>query len=147
MALVKIDLSPDRARLREFGGVALVAFGLLAGWVAWRGHLLGLGLGESRQVVAGGLLAVGMFSALASWRWPAANRPLYTVLSLVAWPIGLVVGHAILALLYFGFITPLGLLFRLIGRDVLRRRPDPTATSYWVDRPTTIEKRRYFRQF
>lgn len=147
MALVRIDLRPDRRRLREFGLVALVLFSLLAGLALWRGHLLGLELGDNARAVATGLAALAGFSGLAALWWPAANRPLYTLLSLVAWPIGLVVGHVVLALIYFGAMLPLGLVFRLIGRDALQGRPDPSRASYWVDREGGVDKGRYFRQF
>lgn len=147
MALVRIDLRPDRRRLREFGLVALVLFSLLAGLALWRGHLLGLDLGANGRAVAAGLGALAVSSGLASLLWPAANRPLYTLLSLVAWPIGLVVGHVVLALIYFGAMLPLGLVFRLVGRDALERRPDPTRASYWVERDGEVPKGRYFRQF
>ncbi|MDH6131758.1 hypothetical protein P3T37_001132 [Kitasatospora sp. MAA4] len=34
-------------------------------------------------------------------------------------------------LLYYLFVVPVGLILRLV-RDPLRRRPDPSAESYWI---------------
>ena len=45
----------------------------------------------------------------------------------------------LLGLLFFGVFTPLGLLMRLGGRDLMKRRFEPGALSYWVRRnPRTL---------
>ena len=113
--------------------VALVAFGIL-----------GMTLGSS---VAYGLWALGVLSALLSVLWPSGNRPLFVVLSLVAFPIGWALSHVVLALFFYGVLTPVGLLFRLLGRDPLDRAFDPERKSYWVDLAEVTDKRDYFRQF
>src|SRR5262245_49401713 len=41
---------------------------------------------------------------------------------------------AVMALLFFATITPLGLLMRTLGKDPLRLRCDPSASTYWIDR-------------
>ena len=78
---------------------------------------------------------------------PAANRPLYVALVLITYPIGVVLSHVLLAVVFFGVITPVGLFFRLVGRDPLRRRFDPQAESYWVPYRPPDSMERYFRQF
>jgi hypothetical protein len=54
----------------------------------------------------------------------------------------------VMRLLFFGVVTPIGLAMRLTGRDPLRRRHDPTATSYWIVRrppgPSPVSMRRQF---
>jgi len=40
----------------------------------------------------------------------------------------------ILGLLYFGLITPFGLVMRLKGHDPMKRGFDPNAKSYWIPR-------------
>jgi hypothetical protein len=59
----------------------------------------------------------------------------------------LVVSSFILSGLYYLLLTPVSLVFRLLGRDALRRQFDPQADSYWVPRETPKDKRSYFRQF
>ena len=45
------------------------------------------------------------------------------------------VTNPVVLLVIFGcVIVPTGLLMRLAGRDPLKRRLDPKATSYWVER-------------
>ncbi len=53
----------------------------------------------------------------------------------------------ILAVLFYGAITPLGLLSRVFGYDPLRRRIDPAAKSYWIDRPQDSRKTSMKNQF
>ena len=72
---------------------------------------------------------------------------LAVLLSLAAFPVGFVVSHLVLAILFFGVLTPAGLLMRLLGRDPLERKFDEGRKSYWVDLPEPKEPRDYFRQF
>ena len=53
----------------------------------------------------------------------------------------------IMGFLFFGLITPLGLVFRLIGKDPLNRRFDRAAATYWSDPRPRRGKESYFRQF
>jgi hypothetical protein len=69
------------------------------------------------------------------------------VLTALALPIGFAVGHVLLAAVWYGLFTPVGLIMRLLGRDPLCRRPDREAESYWRPRSPQRDVRRYFRQF
>jgi hypothetical protein len=40
----------------------------------------------------------------------------------------------IMALLFFGTVTPIALVLRLLGKDLLRLRLDREADSYWIER-------------
>ena len=93
------------------------------------------------------LIALGGIAGLFSLVAPKGNRFIYVGLSLVAYPIGLVVSHVLLAVLFFGLITPLGLLIRTLKKDSLHRERDATASSYWVAASPARPKSRYFRQF
>jgi hypothetical protein len=45
-----------------------------------------------------------------------------------------IVNPIVMALLFFSTITPVGFLMRLSGKDPMRLRHDPAATSYWIAR-------------
>jgi hypothetical protein len=64
-----------------------------------------------------------------------------------AFPIGWVVSHLILALIFYGLFTPLAALFRLTGRDTLHRRPQPELDSYFVPKSTPADAASYLRQY
>ena len=78
---------------------------------------------------------------------PKTVLPLYLALTAISLPISYVLSHVLFAIVYYGIITPLGLIFRLMGRDPLERRFDPQASSYWMERSPQTSVRRYFRQF
>ncbi len=145
--LAQLNLQPTTKQLRQFGVIAVVAFGVLGGVVQWKGGLFGFDFGESKKTVVYAFWLAGGLSGLFSFVWPAANRPLFTTLSLVAFPIGWIVSHVVLAFLFFGILTPLALFFRLMGRDPLTRSWEPHQRSYWVDMPPPPNNRDYFRQF
>jgi hypothetical protein len=54
---------------------------------------------------------------------------------------------AILALLFFGLITPIGLVLRLLGRDALGRRHNESHSTYWTLKSVPARLRSYYRQF
>jgi hypothetical protein len=59
----------------------------------------------------------------------------------------LVISFLILSGLYYLLLTPVSLVFRLLGRDALRRQFDPQADSYWIPHEMPKDKKSYFRQF
>jgi hypothetical protein len=45
-----------------------------------------------------------------------------------------VISPLLLAILYYGCVTPIGFLMRVAGKDPMRRRFEPTENSYWIIR-------------
>ncbi|MGE3803222.1 MAG: SxtJ family membrane protein [Gemmataceae bacterium] len=123
--------------LRQFAALCLLIFGALAGWQAWRGNTP---LAVALLVLALGLGPTGLL-------WPSAVKPVFVGWMLLARPVGWLVSHLLLAILYHALFTPLGLFFRLIGRDRLQRQLRPELPSYWEPRPTMDDPRRYLRQY
>jgi hypothetical protein len=144
--MIAIDFRPNRETLRQFGWIALGGFLLLAG-LAWTERLLFAGgLGSARAWVVGVFAALGGFAALASLVHPPANRWLFVGLSLVTYPIGYIVSHVLLALLFFGMIAPAGMLMRALGNDPMNRRFEPERRSYWTPARSARSQESYFRQ-
>jgi len=52
-----------------------------------------------------------------------------------------------LALMFYGIITPLALLFRIRGRDLLARKPAPNRPTFWTPKQTPEDMGAYFRQY
>jgi len=145
--IIEINLNPDDRTLRHFGWIALVGFWLLA-LLAWKEWLVfANGLGQARTAVCGTFLVVGALSAFFSMIVPNANRPLYVLLTLLSYPVGFVVSHIIMVVLFYGLLTPVGLLFRLLGRDPLQRGFEPDTASYWVAARDKRSVDSYFKQF
>ncbi len=145
--MIEIDWRPDERTLRQFGVIALVGFGFLAAIAWWEVLIFSFGLGEARPILAGMFATLAGVSALFSLIAPRANLPIYLGLTLLSYPIGFVLSYVIMGFLFFVMITPVGLFFRLTGKDPLYRRFDPDASSYWVDPRPRRDKESYFRQF
>ena len=83
----------------------------------------------------------------AGRRRPTGAAAAHLALTAIGLPIGWVVSHVLMAIAFYGVITPIGLLLRLAGRDLLEQRLDREAKSYWQPRRPVTDRRRYFRQF
>jgi len=120
---------------------------LLGAWIFWRHSIVWIPLSPETSRIVSTSLWIASGSLLALTLWPPALRPLYLVMSVVGWPIGMAVSVIIMFVIYFLLITPLSLIFRLIGRDALHRKPDPGAETYWIPVSDRPDAARYFRQF
>lgn len=132
-----ISFQPPTRTLRQFAGLWVAFFGGLACW-----H----GLVKERPVV--GLILAGLAVTIGPLGLvkPQAIRPIFVGWMVAVFPIGWVVSRVLLALLFYGLFTPVGLLFRLIGRDVLNRRRQPELPTYWAPKPAAADVRSYYRQ-
>lgn len=139
MSLVNVNWNPSRKDLNGFRLVSLIATTAIAA-------LLYVLKGVDVRWCAV-LVAFGAFVWLSGLVSLTLTRYVYIVLMAVTLPIGLVVSLVLMSVFYFGLITPLGLVFRLMGRDVLCRKFDPKAPTYWVPHPQTKKVERYFQQF
>ncbi len=136
--MIPIDWKPDRKTLGEFSEAGLFALGMVAAPLAYF-------RGQPRLAASAWLLAVVV--RLVGLARPTWLRPAFLGLSLATWPIGWVVSRLALALLYFLAFTPLAIGFRLAGRDALKRKLDPGATTYWEPYRPNRGLDRYLRPF
>lgn len=120
-----LDVSP-RA-LRGFGVAVGGVFVALAALSAWRADW-------ALSAFAWGLAAIGALLVLAGLAAPRALLPVYRVWMTGAVAMGFAMTRVILTLAFGLVFVPVGLFFRLIRRDVLAQRPDPSAASYWIRR-------------
>src|SRR5262245_19424406 len=98
-----INFAPPQRVLRQFAGLWLIFFGLLACWQGFLEDNLSLALAFAA--------AAALVGALGLVR-PQAVRPIFVGWMVLAFPIGWTISHLLLALLFYGLFTPLGLLFR-----------------------------------
>ena len=133
-----VKAEPSHRVLRQFSGIWLVLF---------------LGIAAENQFLKSRPTAalvcavlVGIVGVVGLVR-PPLVRWVYSGSMVVAFPIGWCVSNLLLAVLYFGVITPIGLLRRWCGHDELGLRPDPTRKSFWDPKPGPREVSSYFRQY
>jgi hypothetical protein len=139
MSLVNVKWNPSRKDLNGFRLISIVAT-VLIGVLLYAVKNV-----DARWCVA--IAAVGGFIALSGFVSLSLTRYIYIVLVAVTLPIGYVVSLVLMSVFYFGLVTPLGLVFRLTGRDALHRRFDPRAKSYWIPHEQVKKVDRYFQQF
>ena len=104
------SVSTSDSVLRQFAGLCLLIFGALAGWQY---------LGREHQRLA--LIFAGLAAVLGvgGLVWPRGIRPVFVTAMALTMPIGSVVSRVLLGALFFGLFAPVGLFFKLIGRDAL----------------------------
>jgi hypothetical protein len=135
--MTAMNWKPDRRTLGEFSEFGMFFLGMVFAPLAlWRGQT-GLAVGFWAAAVVGRLVGAVR---------PGWLRPVFVGMSVVTWPIGWVVSHAVLLLIYGLIFTPMALWFRLIGRDALARRPDRAAGTYWEPYNPGEALERYLRQ-
>ena len=76
----------------------------------------------------------------------SAFRVVIQVLTCITMPIGIVISIILMSIFYFFVLTPVGLVFKLIGRDPLKRKFKQDVPTYWVPRKQTEDTERYFHQ-
>jgi hypothetical protein len=127
---------PKPKVLRQFAGLWIVFFSLMAAGRVWRGHA---------DVAAAGLAALAVIVGVLGLVRPEAVRFIYTGWMVAAFPIGWTVSQVMLVVLFFVVFTPVALVFKMMGRDPLRLRR-PAVSSYWTVKPRAARAEEYFRQ-
>ena len=132
----ELDTSPRN--LRKFGLVVGGVFGLLAVWFWWRG-----------KAFYPYVLIPGVSLVVFGLIWPKLLKQVYVIWMSLALVLGLIVSTALLTILFYLVVTPVGLVARLSGKDFLSQKLDPKANSYWIDRDRSIPRRMndYEQQF
>ena len=105
---------------RRFALTLAVAFGALGGLTMWRGHDIA---SLVFLILAGAFVAAGLLVA-------AHLSPVYNGWMRMAVAISKVTTPIFMGILYYGIITPVGLLRRGLGSNPLKHRPTNEA-GYW----------------
>jgi cellobiose-specific phosphotransferase system component IIC len=138
MALIEINWKPSRRDLYVFAIAQLIAATL----VAWALHRR-----WDFDAAAVGLLAVSALVMVVGFAAPHALRPLFVAWMVAAFPVGWLMSHVLIGIVYYGVVTPIGLILRLRGRDSLQLRSKTEAPSFWIVRQGARDAASYFRQF
>ena len=139
MSLVRINKNPSLHDLRMFAGVWWPLYWALVGVLVWRRS----GSLYRAELIWGTAAAIAIVCLLA----PALARVLSVGLSYATFPIGFVISHILVTLIFYLVITPAALVLRLFGHDALHLRPAPSADTYWIAREAPRDPRSYFLQY
>jgi RsiW-degrading membrane proteinase PrsW (M82 family) len=137
MKFSDIPRNPDHRMLRQFAGLWILFFGAIALAQHFRSQQTTL------AVIVGTLtLVVGVPGLF----FPRILKPIFVGWMILAFPIGWLVSHVILFLIYWSVFVPVGFILRRAGHDPLRLRK-PAVDSYWEQKTQQTSLRRYLKQF
>lgn len=130
--------NPSARMLRQFAGLWILFFGAIAAWQEFHHH---------RHLLAIALVVLAVTVGPLGIAAPRAIKPVFIGWMALVYPIGWTVSRIVLGVLFYGLFTPVAVVFRAVGRDELRLKPEPHATTYWRPKPQARDKTRYLRQF
>jgi hypothetical protein len=107
------------------------SFGLLLCVIFFVVALIGYLTGDRIPVLWGALTAIFLTTSLLIPRVLAPVKRLWLKLGGV---ISIAVGPIALGLVYVIVMVPVGILIRLLGKDLLSLKHDPSTPSYWITR-------------
>ncbi|QDV66589.1 hypothetical protein Poly24_02760 [Rosistilla carotiformis] len=131
-----ITTAPDDKTLRQFGFLLGLILVIAAGF-RWHAGSTNL---------AGTMIAAAVASAAIGAVVPGMLKPLFVGWMIAVFPIRWLVSHMILAIIYYGIITPLGLILRIAGHDPLGRRKS-RRPSHWIAAEPEVAAERYLKQY
>ena len=138
MALVSLNLKPKKKNLTDFGDIALAMLTVMGLFLLWREKV------STRGLVI--FCLVGLVLYTASRISTTLIKPVYLTLIVVTFPIGWVMSHLVMAIFYYGVITPVALFFKFKKRDALCRGYDTQAKTYWLPYDKKRTTKDYFNQ-
>ena len=138
MSVIVIDKNPSATNLRWFGIVVAAFFGVVGGIVWYSTQSL---------TVPAVLWSVGVGIAVVYYTVPPWRKAMYVGWMYLCFPLGWLMSHVILLATYYLVVTPIGVMLRLMGKDLLDVAIRPDAETYFVKRQPVTDKKQYFRQF
>lgn len=108
---------------RSFGLVFAVAFLLLAAYMAWASN--------NTWPFWGG---IGLIFGTVALLFPSTLRPLNKLWFRFGLLLHKILSPVILGLMFFLTITPIAMVLKLVGKDVLKLRFEPECRTYWIER-------------
>lgn len=124
-------LKVNSQELRKFGITFFVVLGLIAGLLWWKGKPGFLNFGGEGYLYFGGAAVLFLLLGLAL---PKVLTPFFKVWMGLAFTLGWIMTRVILTILFFLVFTPIGLILKIMGKDILDLKYDKSPKSYWIKR-------------
>ena len=133
----EINKDPSAKELIKFGATFLGGMAVIGALYFFVLH---------KEPLAKGLWIAGGVVFLLSFIKPVA-RILYILWMGLGITMGLVTQPLILIVVFLLLITPVGLVFKLVQRDTMKRKLDKGASSYWEEYKETDDPATYVKQY
>lgn len=125
----RVSAGLSRREGRQFAFTLAPAFLVVAIVLWWRGY----------TTIVWPVVGVSSVFALAGLLVPARLGPLRRAWMAMARGISRITTPVLMSIVFFGVITPIGLLMRMVGRNPIKR--SGTEDSYWVPRARDRQRR------
>jgi hypothetical protein len=131
---MQINKNPSQSEVRRFAATWSGVTAIMGVLLFWRHH----------QAAARGLWAASVLICLCGAFSPSLARGFYRGWMALAQGIITVVTRFMLVFIYCCVLTPLALIFKVLGRDELRlKRPSASEESYWTKHDQMLEASSY----
>jgi hypothetical protein len=137
--MIQINKNPSKRQLQLFAALGFPGFSIVVAL------LLIFRLDQPRIAVL--LLVAALAISILGFLNTRFMRLVYLAMIYATYPIGFVMSHVLLGVVYFVVITLIGALMRLLGKDPMNRNLDPSVGTYWIDKEPDSDTDRYFRQY
>lgn len=114
-------MNKNKSTLRKFGLVMTVPLVIIAGLLFWKDK-------TTWQYFAG----AAAFFFLSGLIVPIILAPIEYVWMLLAKALSVVMTFVLLTIVFYVVVTPLGLLMKLLGKDLLNKKFPVKDKSFWV---------------
>ena len=131
------NIKSKKGDLRNFGitiGIILITIAVLLLWKEIQSYKT--------------FIAVGTLLCLSGFILPIILKPFFIAWMTFAIILGWFMTRLILALVFYGIMTPIGVLSRILGKKFLKLNFDKTNNTYWNNRKIhSLGKTHYEKQF
>jgi hypothetical protein len=131
-----LRLKENPREWQKFVAVIGLAATLMGGLCWWRGKCP-----VAVPISVAAVAVVALMAALVEPRW---FRGFYRQGMKLSFEVGQVIGKVMLTLFFFLVVTPMGLLLRLLGKDLLQLKRNPTDKTWWQPAKNSREFDRMF---
>jgi hypothetical protein len=135
--LTKTEINASKKEVKKFGitfgilCIAVAAYSLYHKGTAWQWLSIGSAF----------FFLTGLFGY-------SVLRPIYIWWMKFAFALGWINTRILLGLFFYLIVTPVAMVMRLLGKDIIDKKFDRTATSYWKKREKlAFDPARYERLF
>ena len=130
------EIKITKKEIRKFGiviGIILIIIGVILFW--------------KKNISYPMLMITGIFLLVGGLSIPIILKPIYLIWMIFATILGWLMTRVILSLLFFGLITPISLIARLMGKKFIYLRLDNINNSYWNYRSNKVQNVDYEKQY
>ena len=136
--MLSINWSPPAKQLKSFAALWFPLFFLFLGTI------LAINLNAWSEIKI--VWAFCIVISFTGYFFPSFIRPLFVGLLVITFPIGWVVSHLFLILIFFLVITPIGLVMKIKKHDPLNLKM-PKEPSMWKEIKVKKNPSRYLKQY